>query len=548
METSQPQGRMLALGALVLVTVLASCMFFTRLGDFPLFNPDEALYAEPAREMNEIQEFITTYLNYVVRFTKPPLVIWAMALCYKIFGVGEFAARFFGASCGVILVSVTFLFANRYFSTLTAFVAAMSLLCAPLFLGTAREAITDMPLSLFMAGAQMAFFHAFTAKDRRYSYLGYLLVALSIMTKGPVGLVLPVGILLAYHVLRGDLMEALKFHRVALGAFIVGVIALPWFIVEISVTKGAYFQEFIMRENFQRFTDNVDSHKQPVWYHAAAMFGGYLPYTVYLPQIYLREFSSFFKLIRAKPWGEGFRALPDRDSLALYSLIWSTSVLVFFSLSVSKLLPYTLPAFPALAILLAGELQRAKENQSFARLALPLFALVLVCAGLGYLAPHLLVKARDVPQQAKQLLTVACAYGAMVSLIAIMLLRFGKRTFALLLFAALMSLGVFYGGLAALPLLSASMEGDLPAFSRFAGQGKLPIIVFDMRKPGVPFYALRKVENINGWEPIKQRLNELGEASILCKRQRVEILVKDGAKLINCNGNYALLEYRKKTN
>lgn len=545
MNITHPEGKKLGIAVLTLVTVLAACIFFTHLGDFPLFNPDEALYAEPAREMNEIHEYITTYLNYVVRFTKPPLVIWAMALCYQIFGVGEFAARFFGASCGVVLVSVTYLFAARYFSTLTAFVAAMSLLCAPLYLGTAREAITDMPLSLFMAGAQMAFFHAFASKDRRYSYLGYLLVALSVMTKGPVGLVLPVGILATYHLLRGDLLEALKFHRVWLGALIIAIVALPWFVVEIAVTKGAYFQEFIMRENVQRFTDNVDSHKQPFWYHAAAMFGGYLPFTVFLPQSYFREFKQFFSLIRSKPWGEGFRALSNRDSLGLYCLIWSTAVLVFFSLSVSKLLPYTLPAFPALAILLASELYRNLESKSFVRLALPLLLLLVVFAGVGYLAPHLLAKARDVPAEAKALLTAACAYGAFVSMVSIMLLRFGKRTLALVLFPSLMAVGVFYGGLMALPLMSKSMEGDLPAFSRFAGQGKLPIIVFDMRKPGVPFYALRKVENINGYEPLKQRLAQLGEASILCRSQRVDILVKDGAKLISQKGAYALLEYRK---
>lgn len=97
------------LGVFGLIFLAACLLFFNHLGSFPLFNPDEALYAEPAREMLDTGEYITTLLNYAVRFTKPPLVIWAMAVCYQIFGVTEFAARYFGAACGAILVAVTFL-------------------------------------------------------------------------------------------------------------------------------------------------------------------------------------------------------------------------------------------------------------------------------------------------------------------------------------------------------------------------------------------------------------------------------------------------------
>ena len=50
--------------------------------------------------MLELKEYVTTYLNYVVRFTKPPLTIWAQALCMQLFGHNEFAGRFPGAgSC-----------------------------------------------------------------------------------------------------------------------------------------------------------------------------------------------------------------------------------------------------------------------------------------------------------------------------------------------------------------------------------------------------------------------------------------------------------------
>ncbi len=77
-------------------------------------NPDEALYAEPAREMLKNGDYLTTHLNYIVRYTKPPLVIWAQALMFSLFGVSELAARSFGAICGAILVVLTQAFVTRY--------------------------------------------------------------------------------------------------------------------------------------------------------------------------------------------------------------------------------------------------------------------------------------------------------------------------------------------------------------------------------------------------------------------------------------------------
>src|SRR5262249_34933435 len=139
---AQASMTVLKQAAPLLLVVLCSClMFFADLGKYPLFNPDEPLYAEPAREMLYTGEYVTTLLTYAVRFTKPPLCIWAMAGCYKLFGATEFAARFPGALCGVLLVVATYLFAQRYLNRGCALIAAFSLITAPLFVGTTREAI-----------------------------------------------------------------------------------------------------------------------------------------------------------------------------------------------------------------------------------------------------------------------------------------------------------------------------------------------------------------------------------------------------------------------
>ncbi len=564
---------------LLAVTAIAAFVYFNGLGNLPLFNPDEALYAEPAREMIVTGEYITTLLNYVVRFTKPPLCIWAMAGCYQIFGVNEFAARFFGAACAVVLVAITYLSMSRYISLRAAIFGSLTLASAPLFVFTAREAITDMPLSLFGAGTQLAFFHASQSKFKRRGalYLGYVLIGLAVMTKGPVGLVLPVAILLAWHTLKGDLWSAFKSYQPLTGALIVAAIALPWFVTEIYITKGAYFQEFIIRENFQRFTTVVDAHKQPVYYHLLAMLGGFFPWTVYLPQAMVATLAGYIIALRgsrstgaiaatsssSEISGPGIALLPanvrglltrSRDyiealdvsgRLALYCILWATITLVFFSASVSKLLPYTLPAFPALAILVGCEFERCLNRQSaFKHLALPLLVVMLVYAAASLVAPIVAARLRDAPEG---LIALISAYGsaqAVVVLLSILSFKLRQQLAGL----TIMTVGTAFllvvhtGHI--LPVLSQKWEGPLPKFANFAGQSADPLIVFDMRKPGVPFYARKQVENITNFDLLTVRLKQVPQAYILIKVKNMP-LFKDiaGIKTVDSEGDFALLRF-----
>jgi 4-amino-4-deoxy-L-arabinose transferase-like glycosyltransferase len=576
LQTALGSGQSLYLSGLFLVMSAACAVFFSGLGQYPLFNPDEALYAEPAREMLVTGEYITTLLNYVVRYTKPPLVIWAMAASYKVFGVNEFAARFFGVACGAILVALTYLLIARYVSVRAAIIGGLSLVVAPLFVLTAREAITDMPLALFMAGSQMALFHAFKTKRFGFALSAYVLLGLAVMTKGPVGIVLPLAIIFAYHFLRGEIKQALRFYQPYKAALVIGAISVPWFVLEIWITKGAYFQEFIVRENFQRFTAVVDSHKQPFWYHAAAMFGGYLPFSLYLPQIFAVRLRNFFPglfqkrrpketlsylrlvllkflqslrgkdvvLSRFAELRNFLKAQTEADDLYFYCFLWAISVLVFFSMSVSKLLPYTLPAFPAMAILVGGELESAFVNASFARVCFPMLAALLAYAGAGIIAPNLMLKSKHLPADLPALVKSFAAVQAAIAFIAIVLGRLRRYPAAVTTFA-IASCATFGAYLkTGVPIISAKLEGQLPDFCHYVGQSDLPIIVFDMRKPGVPFYAHRRVENINGGEELKARLSQIPSAYILTTVNKIDFLqtIKN-AKVISHGDDYALVHF-----
>lgn len=548
----------LFLATFAFVFASACVMFFYNLGNFPLFNPDEALYAEPAREMLETGEYITTWLNYAVRFTKPPLVIWAMAAGYQLFGVTEFAARYFGAACGAVLVAATYLFTRAQINNRAALIAAFSLITAPLFLGTAREAITDIPLSLFVTGSLMCFFHAYETRKRLNTgnkssttgtsntlllIVAYTAVGLAVMTKGPIGIILPVAILGIYHLLKWDVRSALLFYKPWFGILLVALIAVPWFAVEISVTKGAYYREFILRENFQRFTGVVD-HKAAWWYHIAAMFGGFFPWTVFIPGALLTAIN-----IQGSTWKNiltRFRTLSPRQSTMLLASLGSAIILGFFSAGVSKLIPYTLPAFPLLAILVGSYIDQLWTNQS-TKLPAALFAgLAVIYTGALAAIPILGAKLHDCPTALLDAIRVFLIVHAVAAAFASVLWL--KRRFAasLVTFIVATFFTLLIVGNQGLVAVSNQWETPIQSFAQFAGGSKDTIIVYQMRKPSVTFYAKRKFLLPKSPKELTYILSKADRAYIISRsRGEQDLKALPGTKHLCQMGQYVLTSYAR---
>ncbi len=567
----------LFLGTFTFVFASACLMFFYNLGNFPLFNPDEALYAEPAREMLETGEYITTWLNYAVRFTKPPLVIWAMAAGYQLFGVTEFAARYFGAACGAVLVAATYLFTRAQINNRAALIAAFALMTAPLFLGTAKEAITDIPLSLFVTGSLMCFFHSYESRKKltRNStvltannallttndtvlttnntlvttnntillIVAYTAVGLAVMTKGPIGIILPVAILGIYHLLKWDVRSALLFYKPWFGILLVALIAVPWFAVEISVTKGDYYREFILRENFQRFTGVVD-HKAAWWYHIAAMFGGFFPWTIFVPGALLTAIN-----IEGSTWTNiltRFRTLTPRQSTMLLAGLGSAIILGFFSAGVSKLIPYTLPAFPLLAILVGSYIDELWTKQSTKLPAALFVTLAIIYTGALAAIPILGAKLHDCPTALLSAIWALLIVHAFAAAFASVLWLKRKFAASLVTFTAATFLALLIVGNQGLEAVSNQWETPIQSFSQFAGGSKDTIIVYQMRKPSVTFYAKRKFLLPKNPKELTYILSKADRAYIISRsRGEQDLKALPGTKHLCQMGQYVLTSYAR---
>lgn len=481
---------------LLAVIAVACAVLFTALGDHPLFNPDEGYYAEPSREMLETGNWLTTTLNYAVRYTKPPLYYWASAGAMAVFGPTEFAARFWSAACAVILIAATYCLVNRFVGFRAALIASVVLVTSPLFIAVGRHALSDMPLSLLIAGGLFCFFRAYAQRKPRFIWFGYTLFALAVLAKGPVGIALPVLVLFAYHLLRRNLKDALVFYKPHLGALLVAAIALPWFIAETIATKGEYVACFIFMENLQRFTKVVSSHKGPWWYHFAVVGGGLLPWTLFLLQGLQRALKPQAAPDAAAPsLLNTYRSLTPRQDLLLFAACFAVVTIFFFSASVSKLVSYTVPCFPALAILVAAELDALLSADAAAfrkRFLLPLLLLGAALAITAGVAPFVLEHVRRAPPNiypiiagyaVLQLIGVAAAVG---------LAHFARRrTAGLVAFASvtLMSLAIF--GFQITHLVSDRWEGGMPELAKIAAASGEPIFAYRTRLPTLPFYTHR---------------------------------------------------------
>jgi hypothetical protein len=168
-------------------------------------------------------------------------------------------------------------------------------------------------------------------------WAAYALLALAVLTKGLVGLVLPAATLVAYILWQRDWGMLKKLH-LASGLALFFLIAAPWFIA-VSLANPEFFNFFFVYEHFQRFLTKVHRRYAPMWYFVPIILVGLMPWTLAL-------FGALRRAVRRVP---DLHFQPQR-----FLLVWCVVVFAFFSVSSSKLVPYILPIFPALAALIGA--------------------------------------------------------------------------------------------------------------------------------------------------------------------------------------------------
>lgn len=322
MDTPQYEWQLLlGLGLVGLV------LFFYQLGAPSLMDPDEGRYAEIAREMLALGDWLIPHLNLLPYLEKPPLVYWFTAISFKVFGFTQAAARLPSAVSALAGIFLAFALGRALWGPLAGILSALVLATCTGYVILGRILTLDMTFALFLNLAIALGYLALSQKRPRLWLWAYLALALAILTKGPVALLLTGLIWIIWVWMNHRPWRVLINPR---GWLLVVLFTLPW-LIYVQWRYPDFFHFFILEQHFGRFLTPA-IHPEPLYYYVPVLLGLLLPWTWLLPWV----------LVNTCRWGD-----PDDRFL----LIWAAVIVVFFSLSRGKLVPYILPALLPLALL-----------------------------------------------------------------------------------------------------------------------------------------------------------------------------------------------------
>lgn len=333
--------------ALLSLLLIFAFLSLGTLGMRPLYKADESRYAEIPREMAASGDWVTPRLNDFKYFEKPPLQYWATAAFFKLFGERDWAARLWTALAGLAGIALAYFAGRKLFSREVATLGALILAGCPLYVMLGQINTLDMGLAFFLSGAIFAF------ALRRF-YLFWAACALAVLSKGLIGVILPLGAIGLYVLVKRD-WQLIRRMKPVSGPLVFLAIAAPWFIA-VSIRNEEFAHFFFVQEHFQRFTTKMHGRYQPMWFFLPILAFGIAPWL--LP--FFASLKEFFKREKFLQREE------EQFNPQLFFAVWAMVVFVFFSISGSKLPSYILPMFPALALLIGRSLALGRPRRLLA--------------------------------------------------------------------------------------------------------------------------------------------------------------------------------------
>ncbi len=403
MTRSTTRGR-----AAPLVLAAAALLLLPRLGHIDFWAPDEPRYAQIAEELRSMQHgptgLITLHLNGEDYAQKPPLYYWVAAAAGAPVGrVTELSGRLPSALAGIGVVALTLALGSRLLGPATGTWGAALLLTAFLFSHTARRMQLDVLLALFETTALVAFWRLDRGigGTRANQALLHGAMGLAVLTKGPVGVILPVLAMAAYLLWErrpSDLRRALPPWALLLS---LGPGA-TWLACAAWLAPPGFLSESLGANMFGRFFAGT-SHVRPVYYYAYQFPANFLPWTLLWPLAACFARRSVFATgadpARARAW----RLL----------LGWIAVNLVFFSMSSGKRGIYLIPMYPAVALIcadaLVGTLAGRRALPRWVGAVLGVLAAALAVAGAALLVIGEIQSVFLPPEVGASLLAIAAA-------------------------------------------------------------------------------------------------------------------------------------------
>jgi len=509
---------------LLIVLVCGIIIFILGLGTTGLVDETPPLFAAAARAMSESGDWITPKVNGMFRFDKPPLIYWLMGFFYSLpkneiwDSYGTLSARLPSAlgSLFLMLMIGDTLFcwpqkSDRQF--LTPIVASLGFALSPLIIIWSRTAVSDALLTGTLGISLLLFWRRMASKNNDQCISAWVFLGFAILTKGPVAFVLALLTITSFLFCQKNWETLLNKINPKKGFLITTLISVPWYLVELLKEGKPFWDNFFGYHNFQRYTSVVNNHAEPFWFFLYIMLLASLPFTPFLCHGIFKTFKDFFESSKENS--------NITETLYTYSLCWLTSVLIFFSLSATKLPSYWLPAIPAAALLMSNSFISLKNiNKSY--LYFWIFnILILFGFSIAFFFSNIWLSSindPEMPNLASELISSGIIFKAKLffssfTLIAIILFSLKSRNILLYL-QILLLIGQSYLMSPIRKLADTSRQLPLRNISKLIldiREGRETLAMIGIRKPSLHYYSRQIVfyepDTEEGLINLSERLN-----------------------------------------
>ena len=309
-------------------------------GMIPATDPVETNYTQTAKEMLASGDFISPRIFGNFWYDKPVFFYWELIGAFSLFGISDFSARLFPSMFGTVGVLMTYWFAKRIYDKKTAGYAALMLATSFGYWLVSKTIITDMTLFVFFNAVLVFFYIAYTSENKNWYYLCYLFAGLAVLTKGPIGILLPGLVVTIFICVRRDFKEILRMKP--LGFVIFAVVVAVWYYPMIVLHGDDFIKNFLGVHNVLRATQSEHPLWNVWWYYSVLFFLIFMPWSfMTLP----KTLAKYVKAYREN------HELPKFDQTQLFLLIWAITVTLFYQNMATKYTTYTLPTLLPISIL-----------------------------------------------------------------------------------------------------------------------------------------------------------------------------------------------------
>lgn len=306
----------------------------------PLSVPDEARYAEIPREMVVTGNYTTPHLNYIKYFEKPAFFYWLQAGAIKLWGDTELAVRIPNVLMAILGCILTYATGRLLYNRRVGFWSSLILASSSLYFVMGHLVTIDMTLSTLLTGSLFCFLLGVKASKPRQQQIAfyglYIFSALAVLTKGLIGAIFPALIIGTWILLQHE-WQLLKKICLPTGLLIFFAIAAPWHIL-VQWHNPEFFRFYFLDQQFLRYFTNEANRSQPFGFFLAVLLLGFLPWAAFIVQAYSYSLAI--------AWRQR-----TQNKFTFFLLLWPTLIFAFFFFSHSQLIPYILPVFPPLAII-----------------------------------------------------------------------------------------------------------------------------------------------------------------------------------------------------